>query len=116
SQQCGPRAGPGLRPQRAGARPGWASRLCQGAAPRDRHRGGDITAPARTPLHHLRNGIGVGFIREHPRPPPQLKDTLVPAEALADMNADVEVEADFDVLSPINLAHEPSFHSRTVAA
>jgi len=63
---------------------------------------------AGTPLHHLCNGVSVGFIREHPRPASELKDTFVAAKALADMNADVEVEADLDVISSINLAHVPT--------
>ena len=62
---------------------------------------------ARTPLHHLRNRVSVGFVGKHPRSALELEDTLVTAKALAYVHANVEVEADCDVLTPINLAHEP---------
>jgi hypothetical protein len=60
--------------------------------------------PRRAPLNDLRYGVGVRLVGKHPWPALEIEDAGVAAQALGDVDADVEVEADLDVAAPIDLA------------
>jgi hypothetical protein len=63
---------------------------------------------AWAPLHDLDDLVRAGRIRQNPRPPSQLKDLPFSPQALADMDADVQVEADLDIPPAIDLSHPPN--------
>src|SRR5207244_11885810 len=49
------------------------------------------------------DGVRVGGVGQHPRPPAELEDLGLAAQAFADVDADVEIEGDLDVRSPVGL-------------
>ena len=60
---------------------------------------------AWAPLHDVGNLVGARRVGQDPRPPVELEDLALAAQALGDVDADVQVKADLDVFPAIDLPH-----------
>jgi hypothetical protein len=60
---------------------------------------------ARASLHDVGNLVSARRVGQDPWPPVELEDLTLPAQALGDVDADVQVEADLDVFPVIDLPH-----------
>src|SRR5713226_5138599 len=65
---------------------------------------------ARASPHDLGHLVGAGGVRQDPRSTVELEDFALPAQALGDMDAEVQIKADLDVPPPVYLPH-PSKHT-----
>src|SRR5690349_1604418 len=59
----------------------------------------------RAPADHLSHFVGTARVRQDPGSPIELEYLGLPTQAFADVDADVQVEADFDVVPAIDLPH-----------
>src|ERR1700737_450117 len=64
-----------------------------------------LERPARTPLDDLGDRVRIRLVGQNPGPAVQLEYMALAAQALADMNAEIEVEADLDLSAAVHLAH-----------
>src|SRR5438552_6425767 len=60
---------------------------------------------ARAQLDHPRHLVGFACVGQRPGSAVQFEDVALSAKALADVDADVEVEAHLDVSAAVDLAH-----------
>src|SRR5712691_2461185 len=60
---------------------------------------------ARASTRDLGHLVGAGGVRQDPRSPVELEDFALPTQALGDMDAEVQVEADLDTPPPVYLPH-----------
>jgi hypothetical protein len=66
----------------------------------------------RASAHDIGHLLGAGGVRKDPRSPLELEDLSFAANAFADVDTHVQVEADLDIPPAIDLSHPPNIEGR----